>query len=208
MKSKILANVASYIAIVMLLLTGSMSAVAQEQTKPRFFVEFTAGPGSIHVDKVITSTEIRDVDLREWYARLSPSVGFQFNNRWAAGVRVTADTRKVKNTSLSAKRVEYTGFTQYNFLDRDRWSMCVEGKVSYSHDYYKYPQNDYGEIGFSLGGRYAINDHFSIVARYLYTGLTLGDFRSYNDNLGCVGRGRYRLDFGLNRLQIGARYTF
>lgn len=184
-------------------------SVAQEQTKPRFFVEFTAGPGSVYIDKVIFSNHIGHVDMRKWFVRLSPSVGVNLNARWTAGIRITADASGGLHGIFATKRVEYTGFSQYDFINIGRWSINIEGKVSYSHNYEKWAHDDdYGEIGFSLGCRYVINNHFSLVARYLYTGLTLGHYEAYRDDLGCIHTGRYRLDFGLNRLQIGARYTF
>ena len=84
----------------------------------------------------------------------------------------------------------------------------MEGKGSY----YKYvskfsASTDLGEIGFSLGAKFAINHNFSLIAHYVYTGVEVGDGRLSSPS-GCIGKDRVILDFSPRRLQLGARYTF
>ena len=59
------------------------------------------------------------------YAVLTPAVGYQFNDRWAAGFKVGFDTGDLAY-------VTYTPFARFSFLTGSAFRMFVEGKLNFA----------------------------------------------------------------------------
>lgn len=175
----------------------------QAQVAPRVFVEMAGGVGTSYINKRYDAAGVHELDETSTYGQWSPSVGIVLNDRWSLGVRMTFQTG---GNEYTLKNTITTLYGQYSFLNWHRWSMFVEGKGSYYHGI---DGNDCsaGEIGLSLGGKFAITDHLSAVLHYVYTGVEIGRDR-INHPKGCIGDGRYTLDFSPRRLQIGLRYSF
>jgi len=199
------------IAMVIIAFMPYTVANAQEKFNPRFFVEMTGGVGTYYAGKFANHTGVYDINKTSTYGQWSPSVGMDINNRWSVGARVTfqtgGETYKANGHILYTmpKYNVFTLYGQYSFLKLNRWDVFVEGKGSYYHER-EYAENT-GEIGFSFGTKFKVTNHLSAVLHYIYTGVEVGD-ESLNHPDGCIGDGRFTLDFSPRRLQIGLRYTF
>lgn len=206
MKKILLSLLISFVSIPL-----TQKTAAQSVSVPKFFIEFTLGPGTTYIDKVIgTGPGPENVinyktDKTYWFAQFSPSIGLEITDRWTVGLRATFQTN---NSYTHTHYNIVTLYGQYSFINKGRWKVFVEGKGSY----YQFVRtdggsDDLGEIGFSLGARFAINHHFSLIAHYVYTGVEVGNGR-LSRPFGCIGDGRVKLDFSPRRLQLGARYSF
>ncbi len=193
------------LAIVMLIVAVAIqtAANAQEKVNPHFFGEFTGGIGtSIGIKNVTYYPEINITTKTYTYGQWSPSLGLVLTDRWAIGARFAFQTFDRKHV---AKYSIYTLFGQYSILNWSRFHFFAEGKGSYYHS--SGYESSLGEIGVSLGAKYNITHHLSFVLYYIYAGVGIGD--SLLDHpKGCIGDGRYTLDFSPRRLQIGLRYKF
>lgn len=188
--------------LLILMFIWDTTASAQERVNPHFFAEMTGGVGTAYWGHSVDVTGIHHIDKTFTYGQWSPSVGLEINDRWSLGVRMTFQTGDCE----WGKYTVTTLFGQYRFLNLNKWHVYVEGKGSYYHDIDEYKQNA-GEIGVSLGTEFEITDHLSAILNYIYTGVEVGD-NILNHPHGCIGNGRYTLDFSPRRLQIGLRYTF
>ena len=92
------------------------------------------------------------------YAVLTPAVGYQFNDRWAAGFKVGFDTGDLAY-------VTYTPFARFSFLTGSAFRMFVEGKLNFASSDVDGGQCTYQEAGFSLGASYAVCPHLRLMAQ-------------------------------------------
>lgn len=191
-----------YATLVFMAFFAQTPVSAQNGSDNRLFVEMTGGVGTAYWGYSADATGIHRIDKTFTYGQWSPSVGLEINDRWTLGVRMTFQTGDCK----WGKYTVTTLFGQYRFLNLDKWHVYVEGKGSYYHGIEEYKQNA-GEIGVSLGAEFEITNHFSAILNYMYTGVEIGD-NIMDHPHGCIGNGRYTLDFSPRRLQIGLRYKF
>ncbi len=198
------------IAMLIVAVATQTAANAQEKMNPHFFGEMTGGIGTSYTRDFINATGVYHVDKTTTYGQWSPSVGLEINDRWSVGARMTFQTgdkysQAEGTTFITQKYTVTTLYGQYSFLNLNRWSVFVEGKGSYYHGI-EYHTNT-SEIGLSLGAKFNITGHLSAILHYVYTGVEIGDLTLSHPD-GCIGGGRYTLDFSPRRLQIGLRYKF
>lgn len=132
------------------------------------------------------------------YAVLTPAVGYQFNDRWAAGFKVGFDTGDYGY-------VTYTPFARFCFLTGSAFRMFVEGKLNFATCDVDGGQGSYQEAGFSLGASYAVCPRLRLMAQYLFLGWS-NDEEKEGAWLG--KHADFGLDANVRRFQLGLQFLF
>lgn len=164
-----------------LALLSAISVKAQDERG--IFVEGVASYASTHYKN---------------YAVLTPAVGYQFNDRWAAGFKVGFDTGDLAY-------VTYTPFARFSFLTGSAFRMFVEGKLNFASRDVDGGQCTYQEAGFSLGASYAVCPHLRLMAQYLFLGWSSDD---YKEGAWLGKHADFGLDANVRRFQLGLQFLF
>lgn len=171
-----------------LLILGAMLLTAfpciHAQTKEKgFFVEGSVAYSSTHYKNS---------------AFFTPGIGYQFHERWAAGMKASFETGDL------AWQV-YTPFVRYALFKRDNLSIFTEAQWNIWHRNVDGGQSGFSEVGLNFGLAYALNPHLNLTGHYLFLGY------SGKDDKEGAWAGRHH-DFGLDanaqRFQIGVQYIF
>lgn len=170
------------------LLSSCLLAFAQTK-ECGLFIELNGGYGQ---------TERYD-NTHDGYAFLSPAIGYQFNSRWAAGIKTRFELAADKFKTFGA-------YGQYAFWQTNRIKLFGEAAATVSVCSGKDGGNDnYSEAGLSVGAAYSLGRHCNILLRYLHIGYS--DAYHRNEDF-CLGDGRFIVDGNLKRLQIGVQWIF
>ena len=137
------------------------------------------------------------------YMLLSPRIGYQFNDRWAAGVKYIGETDNYLQYHTLG------GYAQFCFWQNHRWRAFAEGGVTFG----MLTDCPYGgeyddcevEAGISLGISYSLSHHLNLMLRYLHIGYS-ESLRAHGN--ACWGDHKFILDANISRLQIGVQYIF
>lgn len=156
-----------------------------------FFLEMNGGYGEVKHQKVFGYKH-------DGFLFLTPALGYQFNNNWAAGLRVSFEMAGDKYSTCEI-------YGQYGFLRLKRLKIFGEALVSFSVKDVDGGDDNYIEAGFSLGVSYALGRHWSLLLRYPYIGYSDGYHR--HDGF-CLGDGKFLIDGNLRRLQMGVQIIF
>ena len=147
----------------------------------------------------------------ENYFIIKPAVGYQFNDKWSAGVKISFST----SDDFRFNWFSSTPFVRYNFCSLGKANLFTEGKISG----YLFPDPGEGrkddphfiEAGFSLGVSYPFNEHLKLVCQYLHIGYS-NEYRDSNKRCSKHGlnlhSGDWVLDANIKRLSIGLSWTF
>lgn len=160
----------------------SCAANAQQDVEKGFFAEVDAGYSNLYNEK---------------FAVISPSVGYQFNKRFLAGMRVGFETRRYGYTV-------YTPFVRYNYLPMARCKLFAEAQANIAQREVEGGQASYSEIGLALGASLSLSRHIKMVGRYLFIGYSERDARKAP----YMGNGDFLLDANVTRLQLGLQVIF
>ena len=133
-------------------LTVGINAKEWKENDRGFLVELTAGYANA-----------TSYTPSERYANISPGIGYQFNKRWAAGFRMTFESRRYDFKI-------YTPFVRFNYLSRPRWTLFAEAQGNIGSRDVDGAQCRYYEAGVGLGGTFSITPHLKLVGRYLFVG--------------------------------------
>ncbi|VFB12896.1 Uncharacterised protein [Bacteroides heparinolyticus] len=170
--------------IVLLLLATlfSFASHAQRNMQKGLFVELTAGYSNLD---------------DEHFTVISPSIGYQFNKHWLAGMRIGFETRNHAFTI-------YTPYVRYNYLSMSKWELFAEAQTNIATREIEGGQGGYGEIGIGLGASYTLTRNIKVIGRYLFIGYSSRDARKQV----YAGNGDFLLDANITRLQLGAQVRF
>lgn len=173
----------------LLLLVSCLLASAQTKENG-LFVEMNGGYGRI---------EYYYIKTHDGYGFLSPAIGYQFNSRWAAGLRTRFE--------LAADKFKTFGvYGQYSFWQMNRIKLYGEAAATVSRSgIIDGGDNRYSEAGLSVGAAYSLSKHCNILLRYLHIGYSDAEHR--NEDF-CLGDGKFIVDGNLKRLQIGIQWIF
>ena len=160
----------------------SCAASAQQDVEKGIFAEVDAGYSNLYNDK---------------FAVISPSVGYQFNKRFLAGMRVGFETRRYGYTV-------FTPFVRYNYLSMARCKLFAEGQANIAQRDVDGGEGGYGEIGLALGASLSLSRHIKMVGRYLFVGYSGRDARKAP----YMGNGDFLLDANMTRLRLGLQVIF
>lgn len=161
----------------------SFVAYAQPHAQKGFFAELTAAYSNI--------------GYHNNFAVISPSVGYQFNDRWLAGMRVGFETR-------DHAYIIYTPFARFNYLSKPKWVLFTEAQINIANRNMDGAQAGYSEIGLGLGASYTLSRHVKIVGRYLFVGYSEREERKN----AYAGNKDFLLDANVGRLQLGVQVLF
>lgn len=167
-------------------LTVRINAKEWKENDRGFLVELTAGYANA-----------TSYTPSERYANISPGIGYQFNKRWAAGFRMTFETRRYDFKI-------YTPFVRFNYLSRPRWTLFAEAQGNIGSRDVDGAQCRYYEAGIGLGGTFSITPHLKLVGRYLFVGYS----SRHERERAYAGDHDFLLDANVARLQIGLQYLF
>lgn len=175
----------------------------QAQSKDKgFFVEGSVSYASDYAGGFYIDGSRRTGD----FFIVTPAIGYQFNDKWSAGLKVGFST----SDDFVYNWNSYTVFARYNFYSLGKACLFTEGKVSG----YALPSivggknKDFAEAGFSIGISYPFNKHLKLVCQYLHIGYS-NEYNRDNAKHGLnLHSGDWVLDANIKRLSIGLSWTF
>lgn len=144
------------------------------------------------------------------YYKLLPEIGYNFNDKWAAGV-VFGWAGANKD---HARAVSVSPYARYTFVKFNHVNVFVDGGVGYTHynnanvglgngtDYVGARSMNELKVGFKPGVAVNLNDKLSFVAHVGFLGYTrtkIRDAKAFND---------WGVDVDGNNLTFGLYYNF
>ena len=176
--------------ITLLLFLGSC-LLASAQTKERgLFIELNGGYGQIE----------KFDNTHDGYGFLAPAIGYQFNSRWAAGIKTRFELGADYNFNT------FGAYGQYAFWQKNRIKLFGEAAATLSVcGGLDGGDNSYSEAGLSVGAAYSLGGHCNLLLRYLHIGYS--DAYHLNEDF-CLGGGKFVVDGNLKRLQVGVQWIF
>lgn len=177
--------------ITILVFLGSC-LLASAQTKERgLFIELNGGYGQRESPLNMPS---------DGYGFLAPVIGYQFNSRWAAGIKTNFELTSDENFSTIG------AYGQYSFWQKNRVKLFGEAAATQSWSSGMEGGNiHYTEAGLSVGAAYSLGGHCNLLLRYLHIGYS--DAYHRNEYF-CLGGGKFIVDGNLKRLQVGVQWIF
>lgn len=165
--------------------------LASAQTKERgLFIELNGGHGQIE----------KFDNTHDGYGFLAPAIGYQFNSRWAAGIKTRFELGADHNYST------FGAYGQYAFWQKNRIKLFGEAAATLSVcGGLDGGDNNYSEAGLSVGAAYSLGNHCNLLLRYLHIGYS--DAYHLNEDF-CLGGGKFVVDGNLKRLQVGVQWIF
>lgn len=157
------------------------SATAQSQEKG-LFLEASIAYGSGYAKE---------------FAIITPTIGYQFNHRWSAGMKVGFETGNQSYTI-------YTPYIRFSFLDINKLKLFTEAQVNIFSREVDGGQGSYSEAGLSFGLTYPIWKRLNLVGHYLFIGYSEKD----DKEKAWLGDKNFALDANIQRLQLGIQYLF
>lgn len=219
-------RIVTFILIISVVFAASFSMVAQERKSPlrNFFGEVGVGMGkhlAPYTDGIHRST-----------TQITTAIGYKFHPRWNAGVGLTFEAGKYREF-----RPKTSVFASYDFFRYHRLSVFaqLQGSYCYTKEYSPLDgfnpdginnsnsldpiiyRHEMWECGVRFGASVNINNHLSVMLRYLFIGYsTRNDYNrfkkgitdNYGNLSGIVGKHNFIMDAGLRPLQLSLRYTF
>lgn len=171
--------------LILLLIVCCMVSLAtvNAQTKQKgFFVEASVSCAKDHIKN---------------YAIITPTIAYQFNLRWSAGMKVGFETATFPYTI-------YTPFIRFNFLQVNKLSLFTEAQFNLLSRDVDGGQTGYDEAGLSFGLTYSLVKHLNLVGHYLFVG-----YSGKNEKEGAwLGNSDFALDASVSRLQLGLQFIF
>lgn len=177
-----------------LLLCIITSVAAFGQSKNGFYVDFSGGFSNEREDHV---------------AQLTPGIGYQFNDKWAAGFRATLQTGDTYHYD------SYTPYARFSFARVGNFQFFSEGMLSwnvrYENGYEDDPtmpssdDHDGFEAGLNVGIQYNVSRHFGFYLSGLYLGYSDAELANKG---AVVGNGRFIFDANWRRVALGVRVVF
>lgn len=164
-----------------------ISSHAQGSNGRGIFAEINAGYGTVKYHK---STE--------GYFAITPSLGYQFNEHWAIGGKVSFETAAEKNIAVGV-------YGQYYFNTTERLKFFTEAQLTEFLQDADGGDPTFTEVGLSLGASYAIHSNLNLIFRYGYIGFSGNPHR--DEGFAFVKK-NFLIDGNLRRLQVGLRYCF
>ncbi|MDE6215400.1 outer membrane beta-barrel protein [Bacteroides sp.] len=176
--------------ITLLLFLGSC-LLASAQTKERgLFIELNGGYGQIE----------KFDNTHDGYGFWAPAIGYQFNSRWAAGIKTRFELGADYNFNT------FGAYGQYAFWQKNRIKLFGEAAATLSVcGGLDGGDNSYSEAGLSVGAAYSLGGHCNLLLRYLHIGYS--DAYHLNEDF-CLGGGKFVVDGNLKRLQVGVQWIF
>lgn len=177
--------------LLLLLSLGHLSA----QEKAGFYVDFAAGFAN---------------ETPDHHARLTPGVGYQFNDKWAAGLRATFQT------SNPDENVILTPYARYTLVQAGRFGLYTDASASWAIQKSKYDGNPtdpnyrsskppYFEGGLNIGVKYDLTSHVGLFANGFFLGYSN---TAYTHEGAVVGNGRLIFDANWRRMAVGVKVVF
>lgn len=164
-----------------------ISSHAQDPNERGIFAEMNAGYGTVKYHK-----------NTEGYFAITPSLGYQFNEHWSIGGKVSFETAAEKNISAGV-------YGQYYFNTTNRFKLFTEAQLTEFFHETDGGDSSYTEIGLSFGVSYAIQSNLNLILRYGYIGFSGNHHR---DEGFAFVEDKFLIDGNLRRLHIGIRYCF
>lgn len=172
-----------YVIFILFLCIIPLCTIQAQTTKEKgFFIEASAAYGSTHYKE---------------YAIITPTVGYQFNKHWSAGMKVGFETGHLAYTI-------YTPFVRFNFLNIKRLHLFTEAQFNILDREADGGQSGYSEVGLSFGATYSVCKHLNLIGHYLFVGYSAEDRKEG----AWLGKKDFALDANARRFQLGLQYIF
>lgn len=162
---------------------------ASAQTKDGFYIGLNMG--------------VSNEQPHDHFVNVAPEIGYQFSDRWSAGLRTTFGTS-------SSTCITVAPYAQFSFLKFGKWKVFSEATLQYwiqdkGYDTYAESTSDI-EAGLTAGASYSISKHVSLRMHYLFLGYS--DVEYTNTGAAVLGGGNFILDGCWRRFSIGLQYNF
>ena len=160
---------------------------AQDSNECGIFAEINTGYGTVKYRK-----------NTEGYFAITPSLGYQFNDHWAIGGKVSIETAAEKNVAVGL-------YGQYYFNTTERLKFFTEAQLTEFLQDVDGGDSTFTEAGLSFGASYAIQPNLNLILRYGYIGFSENHHR--NEGFAFI-ENKFLIDGNLRRLHLGLRYYF
>lgn len=151
------------------------------------------------VSGTVSQSHYKATDATIW--KITPTIGYHFNGQWATGIKYTIE--------MGEGRMYRQGgiFGRYIFFQANNFRIFTDASAELV-DFIQCPDggttNPYARIGFQPGFHYALGKHLAVEFRYLFIGYD----GSPVDVIKGSPNGNWKLDLGVNTLQLGLQFKF
>lgn len=149
----------------------------------------------------ISSNKIGDADSKTAY-KFIPEIGYQFNNKWEAGLSVRVEKGDVCNLTQVGEATTFViaPYARYTAIETKIVNLFLEGTVGYGN--ISKGGGDLYEVGIKPGLAVKLTDHVNLISKIGFLG-----YRGYSPD-----EGKSSSTFGLNldasNLTFGVIYKF
>lgn len=137
-------------------------------------------------------TTVDHVDGSQLSWKVMPEIGYQFNEKWDAGLSVG-----FQGVEDGAKTFEFAPYARYSVYNAKLVDFFIEGTVAYRHISEDHNSTDAIAIGFRPGIKVNLSDHFDFVSKVGFLGF---------ERIGSVNN--FGFDFDGTNIQLGLLYKF
>ena len=149
----------------------------------------------------ISSNKIGDDDSKTAY-KLIPEIGYQFNNKWDAGIEVGIQKGEVCKLSRVGDATTFTiaPYVRYTAVETKVVDLFFEGTIGYSS--VSKGGGDSYEVGIKPGLAVKLSDHVNFITKVGFLGYR-GYSPDHGDNWSTFG-----VDVDASNISFGAIYKF
>ena len=149
----------------------------------------------------ISSNKIGDGDSKTAYT-LMPEIGYEFNNKWEAGLEIGIKKGEVCELSPVGESTTFTvaPYVRYTALETKLVNLFVEGTIGYSS--YSKGGGDAYEAGIKPGLAVKLSKHVEFISKIGFLG-----YRGYSPEEG-KSSSTFGVDVDASNISFGAIYKF
>ena len=149
----------------------------------------------------ISSNKIGDGDSKTAY-KLIPEIGYQFNNKWEAGIEVGIQKGEVCKLSAVGDATTFTiaPYVRYTAVETKLVDFFFEGTIGYGS--VSKGGGDFYEVGIKPGLAVKLSDHVNFITKVGFLGYR-GYSPEHGDNSSTFGLG-----VDASNISFGAIYKF
>ena len=149
----------------------------------------------------ISSNKFKGGDSKTAYA-LIPEIGYEFNNKWEAGLEIGIKKGNVCELSAVPEATTFivAPYVRYTAVETKLVNLFVEGTIGYSS--YSKGGGDSYEVGIKPGLAVKLSDHVNFITKVGFLGYR-GYSPDHGDNWSTFG-----VDVDASNISFGAIYKF
>lgn len=149
----------------------------------------------------ISSNKVGDADSKVAY-KFIPEIGYQFNNKWEAGLSVRVEKGDVCDLKQVGEATTFViaPYARYTAIETKIVNLFLEGSVGYGS--VSKGGGNYYEAGIKPGLAVKLTDHVNLISKVGFLG-----YRGYSPKEG-KSSSTFGLDVDASKISFGAIYKF